>query len=90
MADDVLVELLRKMLWISLLLSAPALAAAMVVGLVVGLLQAVTSIQEQTLAFVPKLIAIMLVLALLGHWMLQMAVQYTAELFAGLPGIGAL
>lgn len=90
MADDVLVELLRKMLWVSLALSAPALLAAMVVGLVVGLLQAVTSIQEQTLAFVPKLIAIMLVLALLGHWMLQLVVQYTVELFTGLPGFGAL
>jgi len=90
MTDDVLIETLRKMLQLSLTLSLPVLGAALVVGLVVGLLQAVTSIQEQTLAFVPKLMAISLVLVLLGHWMLRQMVGYTAELFAGLPQYGAL
>lgn len=90
MADDLLVEVLRKMLWIGVLLSAPALLVAMAIGLVVGLLQAVTSIQEQTLAFVPKLVGIMLVLALLGSWMLRTAVSYTAELINALPQFGAM
>lgn len=90
MADDVLVEVLRKMLWVGVLLSAPALLTAMAIGLVVGLLQAVTSIQEQTLAFVPKLVGIMLILALLGSWMLRIAVSYTAELINALPQFGAM
>ena len=90
MAEDILIETLRQMLIVSLLLAAPALGVAMIVGLVVGLLQAVTSIQEQTLAFVPKLIGIILVLILLGHWMLRLLITYSAELFGGLAKYGAL
>jgi flagellar biosynthetic protein FliQ len=90
MSDDVLIELMRQFLWIGLLLSAPALVTAMVVGLVVGLLQAVTSIQEQTLAFVPKLVAISVVCIILGHWMIRLLERYTAELIAGLPRYGAM
>ena len=90
MADDVLIETLRQMLIVSLLLAAPALGVAMVVGMVVGLLQAVTSIQEQTLAFVPKLVGMILVFILLGHWMIRLIVAYSAELFGGLARFGAL
>lgn len=90
MVDDVLVETLRQMLLVSVMLSLPVLGVAMVVGMVVGLAQAVTSIQEQTLAFVPKLIGIVLVLILLGHWMLRLLMGYTAELFNGLAHYGAL
>ena len=90
MPDDVFLEVLRRMLWLSVLLSLPVLGAALVVGLVVGLLQAITSIQEQTLAFVPKLLAIVAVFVVAGPWMLRLIVSYTAELFAGLPRYGAL
>jgi flagellar biosynthetic protein FliQ len=90
MPDDVLIELLRKMLWVSVLLSAPVLLATMLIGLIIGVLQAVTSIQEQTLSFVPKLAAIGVVLALLGAWMTRVLVDYSAELFTGLPRFGAL
>lgn len=90
MPDDVMVEVLRNMLYVSLLLSMPVLGTAMVVGMVVGLLQAVTSIQEQTLAFVPKLVAIIAVFALLGHWMIRLLVGYTTELFGSLARFGAL
>ena len=90
MPEDVLVELLRNMLYMGLVLSAPALGVALVVGLVVGLLQAVTSIQEQTLAFVPKMVGIVAVFALLGHWMVRVLMSYTTELLASLPRFGAL
>lgn len=90
MAEDILIETLRQMLIVSLMLAAPALGVAMVVGMLVGLLQAVTSIQEQTLAFVPKLIGIILVLILLGHWMLRLLITYSAEMFGGLAKFGAL
>jgi flagellar biosynthetic protein FliQ len=90
MPDDVLIDLMREFLWIGLLLSLPALATAMTIGIVVGLAQAVTSIQEQTLAFVPKLVGIALVCVLLGHWMIRLLERYTAELISSLPKYGAM
>jgi len=68
-----------------IILAAPILLVAMIIGLVVSILQATTSIQEQTLTFVPKIAAIMLVLALLGGWMFGSLAQYTRELFSLIP-----
>jgi flagellar biosynthetic protein FliQ len=68
-----------------LLLAAPLLFSALVVGLVVAILQATTSIQEQTLTFVPKIIAILLVLAFLGGWMFASLGDYTVQLFRTIP-----
>jgi flagellar biosynthetic protein FliQ len=90
MADDIFMETLRQMLYVSIILSLPVLGAALVVGLVVGLLQAVTSIQEQTLSFVPKLFAIVAVLVITGPWMLRTLSEYGAQIFGGLPRFGAL
>jgi flagellar biosynthetic protein FliQ len=90
MGGDMLIELMRNFMWIGMLLALPALLTAMIIGVVVGLAQAVTSIQEQTLAFVPKLVGIALVLILLGHWMIRLLERYTAELIMGLPKYGAL
>ena len=69
----------------TLLLAAPLLLTALVVGLGVSILQATTSIQEQTLTFVPKIVAILLVLALLGGWMLASLGDYTVRLFELIP-----
>ncbi len=66
-------------------LAAPILITALVVGLIVSILQATTSIQEQTLTFVPKIGAIMLVLALLGGWMFSHLAEYTKRLFDLIP-----
>jgi flagellar biosynthetic protein FliQ len=90
MPTDILIEALKNMLYISILLSLPVLGSALVVGLVIGLLQAVTSIQEQTLSFIPKLLAMVLVFVVLGSWMTRLLVNYSVELFAGLPAFGAL
>ncbi|MDR1985845.1 MAG: flagellar biosynthesis protein FliQ [Treponema sp.] len=68
-----------------LLLAAPLLFSALAVGLVVAILQATTSIQEQTLTFVPKIIAILLVLAFLGGWMFSSLENYTIQLFRMIP-----
>jgi flagellar biosynthetic protein FliQ len=68
-----------------LLLAAPLLISALVVGLVVAILQATTSIQEQTLTFVPKVIVILLVLAFLGGWMFSSLGDYTVQLFRKIP-----
>jgi len=66
-------------------LAAPILITALVVGLAVSILQATTSIQEQTLTFVPKIASIMLVLALLGGWMFSHLAEYTKRLFDLIP-----
>ncbi|MDR1106520.1 MAG: flagellar biosynthesis protein FliQ [Treponema sp.] len=68
-----------------LFLAAPLLFTALVVGLVVAVLQATTQIQEQTLTFVPKVIAILLVLAFLGGWMFSSLGEYTRDLFRRIP-----
>ncbi|MDR2480104.1 MAG: flagellar biosynthesis protein FliQ [Treponema sp.] len=77
--------LLRGGIFEVLILAAPLLLSALVVGLVVAILQATTSIQEQTLTFVPKVLAILLVLAFLGGWMFTSLGEYTAELFRQIP-----
>jgi flagellar biosynthetic protein FliQ len=77
--------LLRGGILETLFLAAPLLISALVVGLVVAILQATTSIQEQTLTFVPKVIAILLVLGLLGGWMFSSLGDYTIQLFRMIP-----
>jgi flagellar biosynthetic protein FliQ len=68
-----------------LILAGPLLMSALIVGLVVAILQATTTIQEQTLTFVPKLLVILLVLALLGGWMFSSLAEYTRNLFEEIP-----
>lgn len=68
-----------------LLVSAPVLAAALVVGLLVSLFQAVTQINEATLAFVPKLLAVIAVFAIAGPWMLTMLVEYIRRILEAIP-----
>ena len=80
-------DLARNALVTALLLAGPLLGIALVVGLVVSVLQAVTSIQEQTLSFVPKLFAVGAVFLFLLSWMLQLMVRYTTDLFRSLPGL---
>ena len=68
-----------------IMLAAPILLIAMIVGLVIAIFQATTSIQEQTLTFVPKIASILAVLALLGGWMFMHLTQYTKTLFEMIP-----
>jgi flagellar biosynthetic protein FliQ len=70
-----------------LMLAGPILASALVVGLVVAILQATTSIQEQTLTFVPKIITILLMLGFLGGWMFSSLGDYTVQLFRMIPSM---
>ena len=80
-------DLARRSMMIALQLSMPILVLSLVIGVVVSLFQAVTQIQEQTLTFVPKIIALVLALTVLGPWMLHTIVGFTAGLFAGLPTV---
>lgn len=81
MGTDAILRILREGLLLTLLLSAAPMLAAMLVGFVVSVLQATTQIQEQTLSYVPKLLAIFLTLAILGPWMLLQAIRFTTVLF---------
>jgi len=77
----------QQALLITLLLSAPPLLAALITGLIVSIFQAATQINEMTLSFIPKLVAIFVVLVLSGPWMLGVFLDYIRELFTGIPGI---
>jgi flagellar biosynthesis protein FliQ len=74
-----------RALEITLLIAAPLLLVALLTGLVIGAFQAATSINEQTLSFIPKLIAISVTLVVAGPWMLKVLVGYTRELFESIP-----
>ncbi len=84
---SLVLDLARDALTVSLTLAGPLLGVALAVGLVVSVVQAVTSIQEQTLSFVPKLFAVGGVFLVLLSWMLQTLMKYTTELFVSLPGL---
>ena len=86
-AHALIVDLSRNAIMTALLLAAPMLVVALGLGLVVSVLQAVTQIQEQTLAFVPKLVGVAVVFLVALPWMIQLAVKYTTELFRSLPAI---
>lgn len=85
MSLGTVVSLMRGGIFEILLLSAPVLIVALVVGLIVAIFQATTSIQEQTLTFVPKIMSILGVLALLGGWMFASLRDYTINLFSLIP-----
>ncbi|MBI2797113.1 MAG: flagellar biosynthesis protein FliQ [Gemmatimonadetes bacterium] len=89
MSDLVVVDLARRALMMAVMLGGPLLLVALVVGLIVSLAQAVTQVQEQTLAFVPKLVAVALVFLVGLPWMVQMAVRYTTEIFRTIPGLAS-
>ena len=76
----------QEALLMMLMVSSPVLGAALVVGLLVSLFQAVTQINEATLAFVPKLIGVIAVLAIAGPWMLTMLVEYIRRIIEAIPG----
>lgn len=79
--DESTIELVRQALIIVLKIAAPILLAGIVVGLGISLLQSVTSIQDQTLSFVPKIIVMVVAAAVLIPWIAQRLVEYATELF---------
>ncbi len=80
-------EVSRQAVWVMLKVGAPAMVAALLVGLVVSLLQALTQVQEMTLTFVPKLIAIFLTLIVATPFMLATLIDFTHAVFARIAGI---
>lgn len=89
MTDGDVTAVAGKAIWVTLQVGGPVLLVGLAVGLVVSVFQAVTQIQEQTLVFIPKIVAIVAVLALAGPWMLNTMVNYTENLIREIPAIVA-
>ena len=87
MTPETVVTVGRHALEVTLLLAAPLLLTALAVGLIVGIFQAATQINEMTLSFIPKLLAMAAVLAITGPWMLRTLVEYTRGLIESIPGM---
>jgi flagellar biosynthetic protein FliQ len=84
---DQAVELTRNAVALTLMLGAPIMLMAIVVGLVISVLQAVTQLQDQTLSFVPKIIAMALAGLLLLPWMMHRMVEYASDIFNNIPSL---
>lgn len=87
MTPEYVIEIGKQAIFVLLLVSAPMLLAALVVGLLVSIFQAATSINEATLSFIPKLVAMLVMLIFAGPWMLQIMTDYMRRLFESLPQI---
>jgi len=87
MNPELTLRVAREALLLVLLISGGPMLASMLVGFIIGLFQATTQIQEQTLSYVPKLVAVFLSLLVLGPWMLMQAVRFARSLFEAIPTI---
>jgi flagellar biosynthesis protein FliQ len=85
MTPETVLTIGNHALEVTIMLSAPLLLVALVVGLLVGVFQAATQINEMTLSFIPKLIAMAATIAIAGPWMLKLMIGYTRELFESIP-----
>jgi flagellar biosynthetic protein FliQ len=85
MTPDLVGQIARDAIEITLVLSLPILGVGLVIGLLVSLFQAVTQIQEASLAFVPKIVVVLVILLVLSPWMMQKMMFYTEQLIANIP-----
>jgi flagellar biosynthesis protein FliQ len=84
MSQEMVISLAEKGIYITMVVAGPLLIIALVVGLIISIFQATTQIQEQTLAFVPKIVAVLLGIVFLGPWMLSHLLSYTSDIFSNL------
>jgi len=87
MTTDTVVQLATQAMSLALKISIPLLGVGLIVGVLISIVQAVTSIQEQTLSFIPKVLAMAAVLVIGGPWMLNQLMSYTAELWTSIPNM---
>ena len=88
MTQDQVLSIFKEALWLVLELSGPMLIISIVIGLVIAIFQAATQIHEQTLTFVPKLVAIAVILLITGPWMMNVMNDFTVKLFEMITKIG--
>ncbi len=87
MTPDTVIDLTQQTLYVIAMISAPMLLSALAIGLIIGMFQAATSINEQTLSFIPKLLVLLLSIMIAGPWMLNLLVSFTQRLYLGIPGL---
>ena len=87
MGPETVLDVGRDALWMTVMLAGPLLGAALAVGLLIGIFQAATQIQEMTLSFIPKLLALVVALFIAGPWMIQVLVTFSERLIVGIPGL---
>jgi flagellar biosynthetic protein FliQ len=87
MEPATVIDLGRNALWTVMLVSSPMLLVALAVGLFIGVIQAATSINEMTLSFIPKLIALGLAMSLFGAWQLTVMIDYTKDIYKRIPAL---
>ena len=87
MSPDLAIQLGREALYMVMLVSAPMLGLGLIVGVVVSIFQATTQIQEQTLAFVPKILATFVAILIFGPWILSMMVDYARKIFMSFQAV---
>ncbi|WP_422121928.1 flagellar biosynthesis protein FliQ [Planococcus sp. X10-3] len=87
MTPDMVIKLAEQAIYTIIIIAAPLLLIALAVGLLVSVFQAMTQIQEQTLAFIPKILAVFIAMVVFGPWMLTTLLDYTRNLFQSLPRI---
>ncbi|HEV7751504.1 MAG TPA: flagellar biosynthesis protein FliQ [Baekduia sp.] len=87
MDQDVVVSLATQAMSLALKISLPLLGVGLLVGVLISIIQAVTQIQEQTLAFIPKVLAMAAVLVIGGPWMLNQLLSYTSDLWTSIPSM---
>ncbi len=87
MSPDTVIDLSQKTLYLIALIAAPMLLSALAIGLLIGMFQAATSINEQTLSFIPKLMVLLLSILIAGPWMLNLLVNFSSQLFLDIPGL---
>jgi flagellar biosynthetic protein FliQ len=83
--QELIIHLARETVFAILLLSAPLLGGSLLIGLIVSIFQATTQIQEQTLSFVPKIVAVLVAAVVFGPWMINIIVGFTRNLLINLP-----
>ena len=87
MNQSQIMEIGAKAMWVTLELSLPILGVSLVVGLLVSIFQAVTQLQEPTLTFIPKILAVVVVIVFAGPWMMNTMLDFTVDLWAGIAMI---
>jgi len=84
-----IIEVGAKAMWVTLEISLPVLGVSLVVGLLVSIFQAVTQLQEPTLTFIPKILAVVLVIVVAGPWMMNTLLGFTIDLWQGIGSVGS-
>jgi flagellar biosynthetic protein FliQ len=87
MTEGFAISIIQEALLRAILIASPMLGIGLIVGLIVSILQTTTTIQEQTLTFVPKILAVLVSLGIFGPWMLRMLMDYVIKLFGMMPNL---